>query len=32
VSEKSYADYLKETFFDPLGMTNTGVHNAGIKT
>ena len=31
VSEKSYADYLKETFFDPLGMTNTGVHYPGIK-
>jgi len=31
VSGKSYADYLKETFFDPLGMTNTGVHYAGIK-
>jgi len=31
VSGKSYADYLKETFFDPLGMKNTGVHYAGIK-
>lgn len=31
VSGKPYADYLKETFFDPLGMKNTGAHYAGIK-
>src|SRR5688572_22452482 len=31
VSGKTYDAYLKETFFDPLGMTNTGVHYAGIK-
>ena len=26
VSGKEYGEYLKETFFDPLGMKNTGVH------
>jgi len=26
VSGKSLASYLKETFFDPLGMENTGIH------
>lgn len=31
VSGKPYAAYLKETFFDPLNMNNTGVHYAGIK-
>ena len=31
VSGKSYEAYLKETFFDPLKMENTGVHYAGIK-
>jgi CubicO group peptidase (beta-lactamase class C family) len=31
VSGKPYATYLKETFLDPLQMTNTGVHYAGIK-
>jgi CubicO group peptidase (beta-lactamase class C family) len=31
VSGKPYAQYLKETFFDPLHMDNTGVHYAGIK-
>jgi len=31
VSGKPYDVYLKETFFDPLGMKNTGVHYAGIK-
>ncbi|MEO6453952.1 MAG: serine hydrolase [Ginsengibacter sp.] len=31
VSGKSYGDYLKENFFDPLHMENTGVHYAGIK-
>ena len=31
VSGKSYDAYLKETFFDPLKMENTGVHYSGIK-
>lgn len=31
VSGKPYEVYLKETFFDPLQMNNTGVHYAGIK-
>ena len=31
VSGKSYENFLKETFFDPLKMENTGVHYAGIK-
>ena len=31
VSGKPYDVYLKETFFDPLHMDNTGVHYAGIK-
>lgn len=31
VSGKTYADYLKESFFDHLGMKNTGVHYSGIK-
>ncbi|HKZ65048.1 MAG TPA: serine hydrolase, partial [Chitinophagaceae bacterium] len=31
VSGKPYDAYLKETFFDPLHMTNTGIHYAGIK-
>ncbi len=31
VSGKPYGDYLKETFFDPLGMANTGVHKSGLK-
>ena len=31
VSGKPYAEYLKETFFDPLHMENTGIHYAGIK-
>lgn len=31
VSGKPYEAYLKETFFDPLHMKNTGVHYAGIK-
>ena len=31
VSGKPYDLYLKETFFDPLHMTNTGIHHAGIK-
>ena len=28
VSEKSYGEYLRETFFEPLGMHDTGVHTA----
>jgi len=31
VSGMPYGEYLKKTFFDPLGMKNTGVHYAGIK-
>jgi len=31
VSGKPYEVYLKETFFDPLKMENTGIHYAGIK-
>jgi CubicO group peptidase (beta-lactamase class C family) len=31
VTGKPYGQYLKETFFDPLGMTNTGVHNSTLK-
>jgi CubicO group peptidase (beta-lactamase class C family) len=31
VSGKPYDVYLKETFFDPLKMENTGMHYAGIK-
>jgi CubicO group peptidase (beta-lactamase class C family) len=31
VSGKTYDEYLKATFFDPLGMNNTGIHYAGIK-
>jgi CubicO group peptidase (beta-lactamase class C family) len=28
ISGESYEDYLKKTFFDPLGMKDTGVHNS----
>src|SRR5439155_23716249 len=28
VSGETYGDYLHETFFEPLGMTNTAVHDA----
>jgi CubicO group peptidase (beta-lactamase class C family) len=28
VSDKSYNDYLRDTFFEPLGMHDTGVHSA----
>jgi CubicO group peptidase (beta-lactamase class C family) len=28
VSGKDYGVFLRETFFEPLGMTNTGVHDA----
>jgi CubicO group peptidase (beta-lactamase class C family) len=31
VTGKPYGEYLKETFFDPLGMTNTGVHTSKLK-
>jgi CubicO group peptidase (beta-lactamase class C family) len=31
VSGKPYDVYLKEVFFDPLQMNNTGVHYAGIR-
>ena len=31
VSGKPYEIFLKETFFDPLQMKNTGVHYSGIK-
>ena len=31
VSGKPYDQYLKDTFFDPLGMTNTGVHSSKLK-
>ncbi|CAN5239370.1 hypothetical protein BH23BAC1_BH23BAC1_47420 [soil metagenome] len=31
VSGKSYADYLKDTFFEPLQMSHSGVHYTGIK-
>lgn len=31
VSGKPYGDYLKETFFEPLEMKNTGLHQTGIS-
>lgn len=31
VSGQSYPDFLRENFFIPLGMTNTGVHRADLK-
>ncbi|HKZ38268.1 MAG TPA: serine hydrolase, partial [Chryseolinea sp.] len=31
VSGKSYSKYLKDTFFDPLQMKNTGVHTTTLK-
>jgi hypothetical protein len=31
VSGKPYGEYLKETFFDPLQMTNTGVHTSKLN-
>jgi CubicO group peptidase (beta-lactamase class C family) len=31
VSGKPYGEYLKQTFFEPLQMNNTGVHYAGIR-
>jgi CubicO group peptidase (beta-lactamase class C family) len=30
VTGKSYGEYLRENFFNPLGMTNTGVHEASL--
>jgi len=30
VSGQTYGEFLRKTFFEPLGMTNTGVHRAGI--
>jgi CubicO group peptidase (beta-lactamase class C family) len=30
VSGQSYGDFLRKTFFGPLGMANTGVHHAGV--
>ncbi|HWW02370.1 MAG TPA: serine hydrolase [Candidatus Acidoferrum sp.] len=30
VSGQSYADFLRKNFFEPLGMTNTGVHRADL--
>ena len=30
VSGQSYGDFLRKNFFEPLGMTNTGVHHAGL--
>jgi CubicO group peptidase (beta-lactamase class C family) len=30
ITGKPYGDYLKETFFIPLGMRNTGVHNSQL--
>jgi CubicO group peptidase (beta-lactamase class C family) len=31
VSGKPYGEYLKESFFVPLGMTNTGIYNATLN-
>jgi CubicO group peptidase (beta-lactamase class C family) len=30
VSGQSYGDFLRKNFFEPLGMTNTGVHRFGL--
>jgi CubicO group peptidase (beta-lactamase class C family) len=30
VSGLSYGEFLRKTFFEPLGMTNTGVHRTGL--
>jgi len=30
VSGQSYGEFLRTTFFEPLGMTNTGVHRKGL--
>jgi CubicO group peptidase (beta-lactamase class C family) len=32
VTGQSYASYLQKAFFDPLGMTNTGVYHKGLPT
>lgn len=31
VSGKPLGDYLRDTFFDPLGMNDTGMHRVGIE-
>jgi len=31
VSGESYGEYLADTFFEPLGMDNTGVHRADLQ-
>lgn len=31
VSGKTYGSYLKEQFFDPIGMNNTGVYTSALK-
>jgi CubicO group peptidase (beta-lactamase class C family) len=31
VSGQSYAEFLRENFFQPLGMTNTGVYRANLE-
>jgi CubicO group peptidase (beta-lactamase class C family) len=31
VSGQAYGDFLRTQFFEPLGMTSTGVHRAGVK-
>ena len=31
VAGKPYGEYLKETFFDPLGMTSTGIHSSKLN-
>ena len=31
VSGKSYEQFLRETFFEPLGMRNTGVHHSDAE-
>lgn len=32
VTGQSYTSYLQKTFFDPLGMTSTGVYHKGLPT
>lgn len=31
VTGKAYGEYLKEVFFDPIGMVNTGVHSPELQ-
>jgi CubicO group peptidase (beta-lactamase class C family) len=31
ITGENYGDYLKKTFFDPIGMTNTGVYSTRIN-